>query len=120
MANTFLDVDALLPLPATTFYILVALARQGRHGYAVMQEVALRTDGRVRLSAGTVYRALPRMVAQGLLEESPARSVRASDTQRRRCYEITPFGEQVVTADARRMQALVQMARSQGLTVGRT
>ncbi len=48
------DVDALLPLPPVTFHILVALAKEDRHGYAIMQDVAVRTDGSIKLSAGTL------------------------------------------------------------------
>ncbi|HYT66916.1 MAG TPA: PadR family transcriptional regulator [Vicinamibacterales bacterium] len=60
------DVDALLPLPPVTFHILVALAKEDRHGYAIMQDVAVRTDGAIKLSAGTLYRSIQRMLEQGV------------------------------------------------------
>ena len=55
------DIDQFLPLPPATFHILIALAKEDRHGYAVMQEVEERTEGAIRLSAGTLYRSIQRM-----------------------------------------------------------
>ena len=86
------DVNALLPLPPATFHILMALAEGDRHGYAIIQEVAARTGGQARLSAGTLYRSIQRMLEHGLIVET--RSVRplAQDDERRRYYRITRFG----------------------------
>src|ERR1022692_1046941 len=61
--------ESLLPLPAAVFHILIALADRDRHGYSIMQDVSARTDGKVRLSAGTLYSAVRRMLEQGLIEE---------------------------------------------------
>ena len=61
--------EELLPLPPATLHILLAVAETDRHGYAIMQDVAARTDGELRLSAGTLYRAVARMVEQGLIME---------------------------------------------------
>ena len=58
------DVDELLPLPPATFHILLALVDQERHGYAIIQEVEARTDGALRLSAGTLYRSIARIGIQ--------------------------------------------------------
>ena len=71
---------ALLPLPPAAFHILLALADGDRHGYAIIQEVAARTGGEVRLGAGTLYRSIQRMVEQGLIEETAARPRRSSTT----------------------------------------
>ena len=71
------------------FHILVALADRDRHGYSIMQDVAARTDGKVRLSAGTLYRAIRRMLEQGLIEELRDRPDPASDDERRR-YQLRP------------------------------
>ena len=65
------SIDALLPLPTAVFHILIALADRDRHGYSIMQDVAARTDGKVQLSAGTLYSAIRRMLEQGLIEELP-------------------------------------------------
>ena len=115
MAHTQHDVDALLPLPAATFHILMALADQDRHGYAIIQEVAERTEGRLRLSPGTLYRSIQRMLEQGLLIEPRQRPAPALDDERRRYYRVTPFGLAVARGETARMADLVRMARATGL-----
>lgn len=65
--------DALLPLPPATFHILMAVAEEDRHGYAIIQDVARRTEGALKLSAGTLYRSIQRMLEQGLLVETQER-----------------------------------------------
>ena len=112
-------VDAFLPLPPATFYILLALAQEDRHGYAIMQEVAERSRGELSLSAGTLYRSIQRMLEQGLIRETRSRPAAAFDDERRRYYRITPFGHSVASAEARRMADLVRMARAQGLVLSR-
>jgi DNA-binding PadR family transcriptional regulator len=109
------DVDALLPLPAATFHILLALADQDRHGYAVIQDVAARTDGELRLSAGTLYRSIQRMLEQGLIVETRDRPDPEEDDERRRYYRITALGAAVARAETRRLSELVRMARARGL-----
>ncbi len=86
------EIDALLPLPTATFHILLALAEEDRHGYAIIQEVEARTDGELRLSAGTLYRSVQRMLEQGLVVETRERPAPEEDDERRRYYRITPFG----------------------------
>lgn len=113
------DIDALLPLPPATFHILLALADQDRHGYAIIQAVEARTDGELRLSAGTLYRSIQRMLDQGLLVETRERPAPDEDDERRRYYRITPHGTAVAKAEARRLAQLVRMARAVGLTPGR-
>ncbi|HEX5970591.1 MAG TPA: PadR family transcriptional regulator [Gemmatimonadaceae bacterium] len=114
------DTDRFLPLPPATFHILIALAKEDRHGYAVMQEVEERTEGALRLSAGTLYRSIQRMLEQGLIRETRKRPAPELDDERRRYYRITPLGEAVARAEARRMAELVRMARAQGLVLGTT
>ena len=115
MTSDRADVDALLPLPPATFHILLALADQDRHGYAVIQDVEARTGGALRLSAGTLYRSIARMVEQGLIREVAARP-RVLDDARRRYYRVTPFGLDVARAEMRRLTELVRLARARGLT----
>jgi DNA-binding PadR family transcriptional regulator len=99
-----------VPLPEAVFHILVALADHERHGYALMQEVADLTDGRMRLRPGTLYAAIQRMVEQGLIEEvSPRRG-----DERRRTYRITPRGRQLAISETERLRALVGKARLAG------
>jgi len=106
---------AMLPLPPATFHILLALAEGERHGYAIMQEVAARTAGEVRLSAGTLYRSLQRMLEQGLIAETRERPVPELDDERRRYYRLTATGRGVLTAEAARLDALVRQARRKGV-----
>ena len=94
------DVDSFLPLPTAVFHILVALADQERHGYAIMQDVAERTDGKVRLSAGTLNSAVRRMLEQGLIEEVRNRPPSPDDDERRRYYRLTRFGRRAAEAEA--------------------
>ena len=111
------DVDALLPLPPATFHILLALVDQDRHGYAIIQDVEARTEGELRLSAGTLYRSVARMVEQGLITEVARRlAAGRTDDERRRYYRITPFGTAVARAEMRRLTQLVRLARARGLT----
>jgi DNA-binding PadR family transcriptional regulator len=106
--------DELLPLPPATFHILMALAEEDRHGYAIIQDVERRTQGQVRLSAGTLYRSIQRMLEQGMLVETQERPAPEEDDERRRYYRITPFGEAVARAETRRLTDLVRLARASG------
>lgn len=109
------DATALLPLPEATLHILLALTGGERHGYAIIQDIAARTDGELVLSAGTLYRSIARMVEQGLIAEVHKRRSLADD-ERRRYYRITPFGTTVARAEVRRLTQLVRLARLGGLT----
>ena len=106
--------DELLPLPPATLHILLALAETERHGYAIIHDVEARTDGELRLSAGTLYRSIARMVEQGLIEEVEKRRTR-DDDERRRYYRITSLGTDVARAEVRRLSQLVRHARARGL-----
>src|SRR6185436_2638819 len=110
MAYSSSDVDALLPLPPATFHILLAVADGDRHGYAIIQDIAARTNGELQMSAGTLYRSIQRMQEQGLIVESRQRPNPEDDDERRRYYQITPFGNAVARAEARRLAELVKLA----------
>src|SRR5208282_3782389 len=99
---------SLLPLPPVTFHILLALAEEDRHGYAIIQNVALRTGGELKLSAGTLYRSLQRMLEQGLVVETRERPSPEHDDERRRYYRISEYGTAVARAEARRLTQLVR------------
>jgi DNA-binding PadR family transcriptional regulator len=111
--------DDLLPLPPATFHILVALADEDRHGYAIMQDVAARTGGELKLSAGSLYRSIQRMLEQGLIAEINSRPAPELDDERRRYYRITPFGRTVGKAEARRLAQMLKLARASGLAPGK-
>src|ERR1035441_4324327 len=84
MRDTQPPPDSLLPLPPATFHILLAVAEEDRHGYAIIQDVAARTNGEVKLSAGTLYRSIQRMLEQGLIVETQDRPAPELDEERRR------------------------------------
>jgi len=111
------DPRSLLPLTLPVCHILLALADGERHGYAIILEIARRTDGAVRLRTGTLYTALARMLKLGLIEESAERPDPESDDERRRYYRITPFGREVAKAEAARMRALVALAADKKVLV---
>jgi DNA-binding PadR family transcriptional regulator len=113
------EIQALLPLPAATFHILLALADADRHGYGIIQDVAAHTAGALRLSAGTLYRSVQRMLEQGLILETRERPAPELDDERRRYYRITPFGTAVARAEARRLTELVRLARASGFAPGK-
>ena len=114
------DPDSLLPLPSATFHVLLALASGDLHGYAIIQDVAARTDGKLRLGAATLYRSLQRMLEQGLIVETDDRPAPEFDDERRRYYRITEFGESVARAETRRMKDLVRMALASGFHAGQS
>jgi DNA-binding PadR family transcriptional regulator len=113
-----MEASSLLPLPPVTFHILLALAEEDRHGYAIIQDVEKRTDGDLRLEAGTLYRSIHRMLEQGLIEETRSRPTPELDDERRRYYRITKFGVEVARAEARRLAQLVKLARKSGFVPG--
>src|ERR1700754_1586048 len=113
------DPANLIPLPPATFHILLAVADEDRHGYAVIQDVAERTGGELKLSAGALYRSIQRMLEQGLIVEPRERPAPHEDDERRRYYRITPEGTAAAKAEVRRLGQLVKMARAVGLAPGK-
>ncbi len=118
MGDGVRDPRSLLPLTPAVLHILLALADEERHGYGVMREVESRTGGEVRLGPGTLYGAIKRMLAEGLIEESVERPDPEIDDQRRRYYRITDFGRRVAGAEAERLASLVSAAREKKLISG--
>lgn len=119
MRDGYPDPGTLLPLPAATFHILMALSDEDRHGYGIIQDVAARTNDELKLSAGTLYRSIQRMLEQGLIVETSERPVPELDDERRRYYRITSFGTAVARAEARRLMQLVRLARASGFAPGK-
>lgn len=112
MANKRSDDDIYqhLPLPPAVFQILVAVAARERHGYAIMRDIAERTGNRVRLSPGTLYGSIKRMLEDGFIEECDERPDPALDDERRRYYRITSLGRRIAAAEAERLARLVSQA----------
>ena len=106
------DAQALLPLPAPFFQILVALAAGDAHGYAIMQDVEERTGGKLRLSPGTLYGSIKRMLELRLIQEAPRKN---GEDERRRCYRLTTLGKKTARAEADRMMETLRYARTNGL-----
>lgn len=105
------EAEGALSLTPAAFHILLALADGERHGYGIMQEVALRTGGATRLGPGTLYRSIKRLLADGLVEESDERPDPALDDERRRYYRLTAAGRHASVVEARRLAQLVRMAQ---------
>ena len=101
-----------MPLRPVEFHILVALAAEERHGYAIIQEAARLTSGELRLEPGTLYRALHRMLKDGWVVESGRRPAADLDDERRRYYRLTPLGRRVASSEAERLSRLVAAARA--------
>ncbi len=107
--------ETYLPLPPATFQILVALVDGERHGYAIMKEVSEHSEGTVRLGPGTLYGSLKRLLEAGLVAEGGERTDPEMDDERRRYYRLTELGLSVARAEARRLDAMVRVARRRNL-----
>src|SRR6266567_3396049 len=103
------DPASFLPLSPANLHILLALAGEDRHGYGIMQEVALQSDGQYKIGPGTLYDNLQKLMNQGIVEESPQRH--DDDDPRRRYYRLTRFGRTVLAADVARLEGVVRKAR---------
>lgn len=108
-----------MSLPEAAFHILMAVSDDDRHGYGIIQDVAASTNGELKLSAGTLYRSIQRMLEQGLLVETAERPAPENDDERRRYYRITPHGREVAKAEAQRLTQLVRLARKSGFAAGK-
>lgn len=109
------DARGYLPLTPQQFHILLALADGPMHGYGVLRDVRDRTDGAVRLGTGTLYTAIARLDALGLIEESGRRPAARHDDERRTYYQLTPLGRSVLCAETARLETLVRLAHRKGI-----
>jgi len=105
-------IESYLPLTPAVFHVLLALADGEKHGYIISKEIVRRTGGEVRLSAGTLYGIIKRLLDDGMIEESDDRPDFSLDDQRRRYYRLTKLGHAVAEAEAERMQRVLAMARA--------
>jgi DNA-binding PadR family transcriptional regulator len=110
--------ETFIPLSPVVFDILLALSDAERHGYGIMQEVSRRSAGATRVRPGSLYRALARLVQEDLVEESDERPAPDLDDERRRYYRLTPLGQKVAAAEARRLAALLRAARAKKVLKG--
>lgn len=106
-----MNADRFLPLTPVVFEITLALAAGERHGYEIMQDVERRTEGQIVLHPGTLYRALGRLLDQGLIAELDERPAAGHDDERRRYYKLTTLGQAVARAEVERLASQVSAAR---------
>jgi DNA-binding PadR family transcriptional regulator len=106
--------DALSP---QVFHILLSLVDDDRHGYAILLDVAERTNGEVKLTASTLYAAIKRLLDAGWIEETRRRP--RDDDPRRRYYHLTARGREAARAEAMRLDRLAAMARAKHLIPAR-
>ena len=109
------DPHSLLPLTPAMLHVLLAVADGDKHGYAIIKEVARRTNGDVALGAGTLYALIKRLLAEGMILETDDRPDPSLDDERRRYYRLTPFGRSVAMAEIERLQAIVEQAHAKRL-----
>lgn len=106
------NADEYLPLTSPMFQILLALADGDKHGYAILKEVQRRTEGRVRLSAGTLYGLIKRFVDEGIIIECDERPDPALDDERRRYYRLSGDGRALAVAEMERLADTLEQARA--------
>ena len=103
------------PRSGVVFQILLSLTDQERHGYGIMKEVFSRTDGHLVIRPGTLYRAISRLLANGLIVESEVRPDPEEDDDRRRYYRLAPLGRRAAQTEARRLEGIVRSAYAKAL-----
>lgn len=108
-----------LPLKPVWLHLLLAMASGHRHGYAMRKEVERRTEGRLKIWPPTLYRGLAGLMEAGLVEDDPGGPTSDGDRERK-LYCITPLGQRVLAAELRRLEALVQEARTLEIISDRT
>lgn len=111
------DLRERLPLSPAAFSILLALKDGDKHGYAILREVSLGSDGALKLLPGTLYNLLKRMLEDGWIEELRERPDPLLDDERRRYYRLTGIGEKIANLEARRLAGWVRLAQKHGLLV---
>jgi DNA-binding PadR family transcriptional regulator len=104
------SVDRPPPLKPKVLHILLALADGPRHGYSIMQEVAARTDGQVRVWPAAMYGTLRELEELALIEETDKRP--SDDDERRRYFVLTALGTRVLGDEVRRLETIVGHARA--------
>jgi DNA-binding PadR family transcriptional regulator len=105
------------PLPSAAFHILLSLADEDLHGYAIMRRVEEQTDGRMRLGPGTLYSSIQALLEQGFIEEVEGKTDQPGN-ERRRCYHLTASGRALAQDEATRLAALLRLARTKKILRG--
>jgi DNA-binding PadR family transcriptional regulator len=115
MATMQTEPGEMAPLTPAVFHVLLALADSERHGYAIMQEVAESTGGRIKMGPGTLYGTIKRLLEARMIEESDERPDPELDDERRRYYRLTALGQRAVRAEALRYAEMAEVARRKRL-----
>ena len=115
MTTSQTDLREMPPLTPAVFHVLLALADGERHGYAIMQEVAESTGGRIKMGPGTLYGTIKRLLEARMIEESDERPDPDLDDERRRYYRLTALGQRAVRAEALRYAEMAEVARRKRL-----
>jgi DNA-binding PadR family transcriptional regulator len=115
MATMQTELGEMAPLTPAVFHVLLALADSERHGYAIMQEVAESTGGRIKMGPGTLYGTIKRLLEARMIEESDERPDPELDDERRRYYRLTALGQRAVRAEALRYAEMAEVARRKRL-----
>lgn len=109
------DPQALVPLTPLAFHILLSLADEPRHGYAIIRDIEKRTEGAMNVRSGTLYTAIQRLESDGLLEPAGRRAMDDKTDRRRRYYRITSLGRRVARLESVRIAAMLSTARAKNL-----
>jgi DNA-binding PadR family transcriptional regulator len=104
------------PLPTAAFQILLSLADEELHGYAIMRQVEQQTNGRMRLGPGTLYSSIQGLLEEGLIEEVDRKA--EPETERRRYYRLTSSGRKLARTEAERLADLLRVARAKNILRG--
>ena len=105
-----MDIQANLPLREATFMVLLSLASGPRHGYAIMKDTEILSEGRVKLSTGTLYGAIKRLLVREWIRRVDI-NVEMDNTRIRKEYELTELGRRIFEAEIARLESLVTVAR---------
>jgi DNA-binding PadR family transcriptional regulator len=106
------------PLPAAAFQILLSLAGEDLHGYAIMRQVEEQSGGRIRLGPGTLYSSIQALLEAGLIEEVDLSGKSESFDERRRYYRLTSTGRKLARAEAEKLADLLRVARAKKILRG--
>lgn len=104
------------PLTPAVLHILLALASEERHGYAIMKQVEVDSQGKVKMGPGTLYGSIGRMLDAGLIRESDRKVDPEMDDERRVYYRITAPGQKALAAELDRYREIVAIAKQRKLT----
>jgi DNA-binding PadR family transcriptional regulator len=104
------DIQNQLPLTEATFFILLGLAPGQRHGYALLKDVEALSAGRVRLSTGTLYGALKRLLELDWIERVDDDALEETGRPRK-AYRLTHLGRRILEAETARLRQMTQAAQ---------